>query len=434
MKYASELVIVVAGNGWQKPCSPHLSHSGRSGSRSLGESLSDVVWASQKRWSSGFGRLFGIELRTHLSLWILVAVAFGIVLARTDYAMPASVFISIGVGLLMSSVLFGSILVHGIAHANTAEMLNKPVKGIMLHPLGGITLMDLEASPGRHDVFIYLSGPVINLAIAGVLSALTFDESGTIQVIARLNRDIGIFNLLPIFPLDGSKVLREMLMLPGSSQCVVDRITLNCSRVCCAGVGVYGFFNRELTLVGLVLLLWWVSRCTLSEDSMKTLCASRGFGESPKANGRSVKNGGILALILVLPFISPRETACERDLRGCSRQNPSLPRERRLLQPRAVKGSKKKPSITKKATAPRQTKPLSSKTKMKKGNVIPTNRHDRGAHRKMRVFYSAPLSFRHATPRVQKSGLDADFRPHDRVDLHRKSGGNAPGSLPDDPA
>lgn len=124
-----------------------------------------------------------------------------------------------------------------MAHALIAERLGRPVKGILLHPPGGLTLMNLETASGGRDALIYLAGPLINLTIIGILSP--FSDSPALKMIANINRDIAIFKLLPIYPLDGGQLLAESLSMGAVTPSGVNRIIFCCSRVCCPGLGIY---------------------------------------------------------------------------------------------------------------------------------------------------------------------------------------------------
>lgn len=84
-----------------------------------------------------------------------------------------------------------------------------------------------------------------------------------------INGDIGIFNLLPMFPWDVGRILWEVLILLGGSPTVLDRLSWACTRWCAAVVLVYGIICRDLFLADLVVLLWLLARWLLSENLTK---------------------------------------------------------------------------------------------------------------------------------------------------------------------
>jgi hypothetical protein len=303
----------MASNSLQERYPPHCRYPARWDVPPSQESDADLVWSSQKRWSTGVGHLFGVETRIHLSLWVVLAVLLAIFLAGADYESPGEVIARIGMGLALVMALSGSILVHEMAHAMVARMLHKPVMGVMLHPLGGVALIEIEASPSRCDVLLYLAGPVANLVIAGVLSA--FDHSETARVVSAINCDIGIFNLIPIFPLDGSRILREMLILNGSSPTTVDRISWACTRLCCAGAVVYGIITRDISLTVFVLLLWLLARWLLAENLKESAALFEGLSRSIRPGLGSKKRPSLLIMILAFALISTQETASDGDLK-----------------------------------------------------------------------------------------------------------------------
>jgi len=122
--------------------------------------------------------------------------------------------------IIAALFLFGSILVHELMHAITAQKLQVPIAGITLFALGGVAEMKGEPpSPGA-EFTIAIVGPLASFVLAGVFwllwQALEREGAGgTFAAVAlylvTLNLVVAIFNLLPAFPLDGGRVLRSIL-------------------------------------------------------------------------------------------------------------------------------------------------------------------------------------------------------------------------------
>ena len=138
-----------------------------------------------------------------------------------------------GIPLVAVAIFFGSILAHELGHAITMERLGIRVQTIGLEIWGGYTLpadgVSLFNLPTRKYFWSTFAGPATNLLIAFVLWRFVLDAPGVSesrQILrdpddlirfftawaALINAYLGVFNLLPVFPLDGGHVLRAVLM------------------------------------------------------------------------------------------------------------------------------------------------------------------------------------------------------------------------------
>lgn len=179
-----------------------------------------------RNWSIPAGRLFGVEIRVHLTfLFLLVFVAVTEGTTRgPESAMRA---------LVLVGIVFGSVVLHEFGHALVALHAGVPAKGIILLPIGGITLLDesqqnREGAEGtnawKRDIRIALAGPLVNLLIAVVIGSALSAVAPEIQIWSKpwmdsrflwrsffwANLSIGLFNLLPAYPMDGGRILRAL--------------------------------------------------------------------------------------------------------------------------------------------------------------------------------------------------------------------------------
>src|SRR5271165_2790620 len=125
---------------------------------------------SMRSWSIPLGRLFGIEIRVHLTFLFLLIFLWSTAAATQDASAGIRVLGLVG-------IIFGSVVLHELGHALVARGSGIPAKGIILLPIGGITILDeAHAIPDpinawKRDIHIAVAGPLVNLVIAG-LSAL----------------------------------------------------------------------------------------------------------------------------------------------------------------------------------------------------------------------------------------------------------------------
>jgi Zn-dependent protease/predicted transcriptional regulator len=121
-------------------------------------------------------------------------------------------------GLVAAALLFVSVLLHELSHALVALRHGLAVRGITLHVFGGVShLVDEPPSP-RAEFLIAAVGPLTSLGIAAVLWAVgTTGVAGEgvtgaiLGYLAFVNVAVGIFNLIPGFPLDGGRLLRAAI-------------------------------------------------------------------------------------------------------------------------------------------------------------------------------------------------------------------------------
>ena len=119
-------------------------------------------------------------------------------------------------------VFFGSVLLHELSHAFVAQHYQMKVPSITLFVLGGVSNIEGEMRTAGQEFRIAIAGPLMSVVLGllmGVLwwvlpadgpsSAVTF-ISGTMMYLGGTNIMLGIFNLIPGYPLDGGRVLRAI--------------------------------------------------------------------------------------------------------------------------------------------------------------------------------------------------------------------------------
>ncbi|MEA2900405.1 MAG: hypothetical protein QOH36_292 [Actinomycetota bacterium] len=167
-------------------------------------------------------RLRGIPVDAHWT-W---PVAFAVV----AWTLAASVFPSAypevgGLGhvvmaIVATGILFGSVVLHELAHAVVARREGMEVEGVCLWLLGGVSDVGGRPSSPGQEFRIAASGPAVSLILAAVLAAAgAWGEGrgwpdpvhGVLEYAARLNVVVAAFNLIPALPLDGGRILRSWL-------------------------------------------------------------------------------------------------------------------------------------------------------------------------------------------------------------------------------
>ncbi len=174
-----------------------------------------------RSWSIPVGRLFGIEIRIHLTFLFLLVFLWSTATQDATAALRV---------LGLEGIIFGSVILHELGHALVARGSGVPAKGIILLPIGGVTILDeAHAVPDpvnawQRDIRIAAAGPLVNVLIAGasalvILSAVPgfpllgkplIHWSALLRSLVWVNVYLGLFNLLPAYPMDGGRVLRAL--------------------------------------------------------------------------------------------------------------------------------------------------------------------------------------------------------------------------------
>jgi Zn-dependent protease len=121
--------------------------------------------------------------------------------------------------------VFTCVVLHELGHSLTARRFGVGVRRILLTPLGGIA--EFDAIPRRpvEELLITIAGPAVNFVIAGALwCVLSFpDEWANVSIPSSVgdlgrylflaNVVMGVFNMIPAFPMDGGRILRALLAM-----------------------------------------------------------------------------------------------------------------------------------------------------------------------------------------------------------------------------
>lgn len=121
-------------------------------------------------------------------------------------------------GVLSSLFLVLSILFHEYGHALAAKNQNIEIRRIHLHLFGGMAELKHRPIYPRQELIVSVMGPIFSLALAAFMWLLNMLLQGnsrlftlSLDYLIVMNLLLGVFNLIPIFPLDGGRSIRALL-------------------------------------------------------------------------------------------------------------------------------------------------------------------------------------------------------------------------------
>ncbi len=169
-------------------------------------------------WSINLFRIRGIMISLHFSFPLLLAYVCEEGWKKAGIPglwWSATIFLAV----------FTCVVLHELGHSLTARRFGVRVRRILLTPLGGIA--EFDAIPRRpvEELLITVAGPAVNFVIAGALwCVLSFPgEWANVSIPSSIgdlgrylflaNMIMGVFNMIPAFPMDGGRILRALLAM-----------------------------------------------------------------------------------------------------------------------------------------------------------------------------------------------------------------------------
>lgn len=269
------------------------------------------------------GRLAGIDLAIHPS-WLVIA--FLVTYSLAEFQFPAqfagwSTSLYWIVAGATAALFFASVLAHEFSHALVARRFGLKVEGITLFIFGGATSIDSDSRTPREEALIAVAGPatsiLIGAALFGIDLFIVHEQLGAlVGWLGLINVMLGVFNLIPGFPMDGGRVLRAIIWKVRGDRLAATRNAAVVGRIFAyllIAVGVFLALRPNGLFSGLWLALigWFLS------NAAETTAAQAGVEHSLR--GVRVRD----AMDLEPPSVSPNEPVAElvaeRFLRGADR-------------------------------------------------------------------------------------------------------------------
>jgi Zn-dependent protease len=214
------------------------------------------------RDSFPIGRVFNIEIRVHYLFPLILAF----LVATAESPLMA---------LFLVLMLFGVVFLHELGHSLAAQAFGIQVLDITFWPLGGMARMaDLPENP-RIEGLVAIAGPAVNgvLFTAGlmvhVLLGLPLLGNSIPGYFVVINLMMGLFNLIPAFPMDGGRILRAWLARKRDWLDATE-IAVQIGRAFALGMIIFGYWltgGWVMPFIG--AWVWWMGARELWHVRMK---------------------------------------------------------------------------------------------------------------------------------------------------------------------
>jgi Zn-dependent protease/CBS domain-containing protein len=221
-------------------------------------------------WSIKLLRVKGIEVKVHLTFVLILIWAAYRWSGITEAGLQGALF-----GVVATLLLFASVTLHEFGHSLQALKYGVRVRDITLLPFGGLArLEEMPEKPGQ-EFRIAIVGPLVNFAIGLVLIGLgalvsiptlvslpdlfrSLGEaswSGLWAYLTMANLALGLFNLIPAYPMDGGRVLRALLAVRLDYQRAT-RIAVVVGQGLALLLGLWGFSSGSYSLILIAIFVW----------------------------------------------------------------------------------------------------------------------------------------------------------------------------------
>ncbi len=221
-----------------------------------------------RSWSIPVGRLFGVDVRLHLTFLILPMFVFW-----TEYAAHQGAANGPR-DLALCGIILACVGIHECAHMIASRRVGLIPKAVILLPITGVALYEesrteKQSAPflWKREIWLALVGPLANLAVAAfAIAAITASGAGVelwkwpllqashlLKSVVAANLYIALLNLMPAYPLDGGRIVRALFSRTMDLSSATRRAVSISTAIALVFVFAGLFSDNWLTMVGVIV-------------------------------------------------------------------------------------------------------------------------------------------------------------------------------------
>jgi Zn-dependent protease/predicted transcriptional regulator len=240
--------------------------------------------SERRRWAWRLGSIAGIGIYLHATFVLLLAwIAMSHISSGHSIAMAAQ-------GLLLIASVFAIVVMHELGHALVARRFGIATKDITLYPIGGVARLERMPERPLHELLVAIAGPAVNFALALAIyiglrlvdanasgDPLTIGGSFAVQLM-WINLSLGLFNLLPAFPMDGGRILRAALAFR-MERSRATQAAATIGRGLAVVMGIAGLLWNPM-LVLIAMFVWMAAGQEAAVEQLKTSVRGMSVGDA----------------------------------------------------------------------------------------------------------------------------------------------------------
>lgn len=244
-------------------------------------------WRMFNRGSLTLLHVRGVPIRAHWTLLLILpylaavlSVQFERVAQLAGVEHVRLVLPPLFWGAVLAVALFASVALHELAHTLVAMRFGGKVNAITLMLLGGVSQIASLPRQPRVEGIMAVAGPLTSLALGGLLLALdqlipnsAADLRMFVFYLASMNLLVGLFNLLPAFPMDGGRVLRALLagrMAPGRATAIAAAVGKAAALV----MGLAGLWTGSFLLILIAVFVYFGAGAEAAGERVRAVLES----------------------------------------------------------------------------------------------------------------------------------------------------------------
>jgi Zn-dependent protease len=160
--------------------------------------------------------------------------------------------------ILFSALLCVSIIPHEFGHALVAKHYGFKVIKITMTPIGGAALIDFRGIKPIEEFWMTLAGPAMSIIMSVIFKILgSFGDINIFNLFCGLNLIWAVFNLIPIFPLDGGRIMRSGLQIISRNKINKKRATkiaVTCTYILGSVIAIYAISAGQIILFIIMIM------------------------------------------------------------------------------------------------------------------------------------------------------------------------------------
>lgn len=214
------------------------------------------------------GKIMGIPIKLHITFLLILAVfayIFSIIPIPFGFIDVEPVLLKYALSLSAAIAIFVCVVLHELGHSYVAKNHGIKIQSITLFILGGVSSMEEIPRDPKVESRMAATGPGVSILISIILFTVYFlfrSSAGNpylrlVWLVAFYNIFLGIFNLIPAFPMDGGRVLRAWLA--GRMPYIrATRAAANIGKMLAIFMGIFGFLTFALGGIWLLLIAFFI--------------------------------------------------------------------------------------------------------------------------------------------------------------------------------